>query len=107
MTPREERGLQLVLSVRCGIKRKGGVWIVPSQTGVGKYTVCIDPQNPHCSCPDHEATGQRCKHIYAAEYVYQRELFDDGTEVETETITVSTKRRTYPEGEKGSELFLK
>jgi transposase len=95
MNAREERGLQIVLSARYGIKRKGGVWIVPSQSGNGKYTVCLDPNSPHCSCPDHEETGCRCKHIYAAEYVYQRELFDDGSVAETETITVSTKRATY------------
>ena len=98
MTPREERGLQLVLQVRYGIKKKGGVWIVPSQTGSGKkYTVCLDAESPHCSCPDHEETGGRCKHIYAAQYVYQRELFDDGSVAETETLTISTKRKTYPQ----------
>ena len=98
MDAREERGLQLVLSVRYQIKKKGGVWIVPSQTGSGKkYTVCLDAECPHCSCPDHEETGRRCKHIYAAQYVYQRELFDDGSVAETETLTIHTKRKTYPQ----------
>ena len=98
MDAREQRGLQLVLPVRYEIKKKGGVWIVPSQTGSGKkYTVCLDAESPHCSCPDHEETGGRCKHIYAAQYVYQRELFDDGSVAETETLTVHTKRTTYPQ----------
>jgi hypothetical protein len=39
----------------------------------------------------------RCTHICAPEYVYQRELFYDGTVAETETITVNTKRTTYPQ----------
>jgi transposase len=95
---REERGLQIVLFARYQITKKGGVWLVPSQTGQGpKYTVCLDAEEPHCSCPDHAETGRRCKHIYAAEYVYQRQLFDDGSVAETETITVSQKRVTYPQ----------
>jgi hypothetical protein len=33
--------------------------------------------------------GHKCKHIFAAEIVYQRELFPDGTEVETKTVTLT------------------
>jgi transposase len=98
MNAREERGLQLVLSRRVEIKQKGGVWLVPSATNRGrKYTVCLDKESPHCSCPDHEENQCRCKHIFAAEYVYQRQLFDDGSVTETETVTLSTKRTTYPQ----------
>jgi hypothetical protein len=92
MTPeevkaREQRGLTIAATTK--LVKKGQVWIVPSQTGNGKYTVCPDAATPHCSCPDHEVHGQRCKHIYAVQYTIQRELFDDGTEAVTKTLTVT------------------
>jgi transposase len=78
--------------------QKGNVWLVPAQTGKGRYTVSPDDTHPHCTCPDHEERGCECKHIYAVRFVIQRELFDDGTEVETRQLTVvSEKRKTYPQ----------
>ena len=65
MNAREERGL--AIAAMCKIEHKGGVYLVPSQSGKGRYTVCPDAEHPHCSCPDHETTGDRCKHIYAVE----------------------------------------
>ena len=43
--------------------------------------------------------GVKCKHIYAVEYVIQREFnFFDGTVTETQTVTVKeTVKRTYPQ----------
>lgn len=38
-------------------------------TGNGKYTVCPDSENPHCTCLDHETRGVKCKHIFAVEFV--------------------------------------
>lgn len=71
---------------------------MPSQFGKGTYTVCPDEQQPHCTCPDHEERGCECKHIFAVRFVIQRELFDDGTEVETRQLTVTeTCRKTYPQ----------
>jgi len=85
--PREQRGL--VIAATCNVKKKGGAWIVPSQSGGGRYTVVPDKDSPHCSCPDHETTGGKCKHIFAVEFVIQRQLFDDGTEQVTRTMTVT------------------
>jgi len=45
----------------------------------GTYTVCPDPAQPHCTCPDHADTGHKCKHIYAVEYVVRREQNADGS----------------------------
>src|SRR6478752_6598837 len=85
MTPREERGLVIAATAR--IQQKGKVWLVPSQTGNGgRYTVSPDDAHPHCSCPDHEETGCECKHIFAVRYVIQRELFDDGSVIEQESL---------------------
>jgi transposase len=90
MTPREERGL--VIAATQKLTQKGKVWLVPSQSGKGKYTVCPDPDNPFCSCPDHEETGEKCKHLFAVEFTVKREQAADGTVVETKTMTFSEKK---------------
>lgn len=96
MTPREERGL--LIAAKSRIRQQSGKWLVPSQSDLHKkYTVSPNDNQPHCTCPDHELTGAVCKHIYAVRIVIQRELFDDGTEVETRQITVTEKRKTYPQ----------
>src|SRR5258707_15685061 len=68
-------------------------WEVPLQTGKGKYTVDIDGEVPHCTCPDYELRGLKCKHIYAVEYTIKHET---STEDDTTTVTTTiTKRVTY------------
>lgn len=61
MCEREQRGLAIAALSR--IVQKGAVWIVPSQTGKGKYTVSPDEQTPYCSCQDHETTGAPCGNV--------------------------------------------
>jgi transposase len=92
---REQRGILIAATSK--LVKKGGLWLVPSQSGKGKYTVCPDKDCPHCSCPDHETTGKECKHIYAARIVIQRELFDDGSVVETRELTITETRKSYPQ----------
>lgn len=71
---------------------KGGLWLVPSQSGPNKYRVNPDPESPRCDCPDFEARQLRCKHIYAVEITLQREFTNDGdTQTVTETVTVKRK----------------
>src|SRR5262245_34368212 len=92
MTPREERGL--VIAATKQITRSGKDWIVPSQNSNKKYTV--RPDKGYCSCPDHDALNIKCKHLFAVEFVKQRELFPDGTETVTATVKVTeTIRKTY------------
>lgn len=94
--PRQQRGLQIAAMAK--IVRKGTAWIVPSQSGNGRYTVCPDAHAPHCTCPDHETRGVRCKHIIAVEIVIQRERNADGSTTVTQTMTVQqTVRKTYPQ----------
>jgi hypothetical protein len=97
MCAREERGT--LIAAVCNIIRKGAVWLVPSQSGEGKYTVSPDEQSPYCSCPDHETRGVTCKHIFAVRMVIEREHNSDGSETVTQTtmITATTKRKTYPQ----------
>src|SRR2546426_8543209 len=68
---REQRGLRIAAT--CKLTKKGGIWLVPSQSGHGRYTVSLDPEAPHCTCPDHETRGLKCKHIFAIEFALKRE----------------------------------
>jgi transposase len=89
MNTREEKGKEI--AARLKIVRKDNKWIVPSQTGKGKYTVDIDGEVPHCTCPDYELRGLKCKHIYAVEYTMKQE-----TDPENHTTTITrTMRVTY------------
>jgi transposase len=91
ISEREIKALQIAAKTQ--LKRKGNVWIVPSQAGHGEYEVRPDPQAPRCTCPDYEFRNARCKHIVAVEYVLMREEKPDGSTVVTETMKVT--RKTY------------
>lgn len=93
---RQQRGLEIAATAN--LVRKGSVWLVPSQSGKGPYTVCPDEVQPYCNCPDHETRGMKCKHIFAVEYAISRERNADGTTTVTETVTVQkTVKKTYPQ----------
>ena len=98
MDAREQRGLEIAAKAR--IEQKGNRWFVPSQSRSATrhgshYLVKPDASNPQCTCPDHETRQIKCKHIWAVEFVIQRELtFDQETNTETVTETV-TVRQTY------------
>jgi transposase len=92
LNSRQLRGLEIAATAN--IVKKGDAWIVPSQSGKGLYTVCPDPHDPHCSCPDHETRGVRCKHIIAVEHVIHRRRNADGTTTVTERVTL---QKTYPQ----------
>ncbi len=91
MNERQQRGLLIAATQK--LTQKGKVWLVPSQTGNGKkYTVCPDADCPFCSCPDHEETGGKCKHIFAVEFAMKRDKAADGTVTETRTYTITEKK---------------
>jgi hypothetical protein len=88
MDPRQQR--DMMIAALCKISRKkAGLWTVPSQTGNGQYWVKLDQEHPTCTCKDFEARHQECKHVFAVEYVAQRETSDDGTETLTEAMRVT------------------
>lgn len=89
MNMREQKGIEI--AQRLKIVQQDNKWIGPSQTGKGKYTVDIDGKVPHCTCPDYELRGFKCKHIYAVEYPMKQEL---DSEQETAPVT-KMKRPTY------------
>lgn len=65
---REQRGAEL--AARRKIMQTTDGWIVPSQSGNGRYTVSLDLDR--CSCPDHELRKTKCKHMYAVEFAIQQ-----------------------------------
>jgi transposase len=92
ISEREQRGL--AIAALCRIDKKDGLWTVPSQSGNGKYTVSHGPLGCHCTCPDHETRGVKCKHIYAVEFTIEREVHGDGSETLTRSMTI-TEKVTY------------
>ncbi len=72
ISEREQRGL--AIAALCKIDKQDGAWLVPSQSGNGKYKVFHDGAAPRCTCPDFETRNQKCKHIFAVEYQIQREV---------------------------------
>lgn len=96
MCERQERGI--VIADRCRIEKTGNFWIVPSQTNNSKYVVNIREDEAHCTCPDHETRGVKCKHIFAVELVSQRQENPDGSVTVTQAVrTTEVIKRTYPQ----------
>jgi len=98
---RKQRGMEIAALAR--IEKKDGAWLVPSVTNPRstRYKVNIDGEKATCTCADYETRGCRCKHIYAVEYAIRREqsveVEPDGTTTVTETVTITQKRKTYPQ----------
>lgn len=92
MDARQERGLRIAALSK--IEKNPLGWKVPSQSGNGSYVVAIG-EKPYCTCPDFETRRQPCKHIYAVEYVIQREIHADGSETYKESVKV-TYRQEWP-----------
>jgi len=92
---RRQRGL--AIAAVCRITQKNGQWRVPSQTGNGFYQVNPEPSNPfvpQCTCKDFEERGQPCKHVFAVQFVIQREANADGSETVTKTLTITERSTT-------------
>jgi transposase len=69
MDLREQKGLEIAALSK--ISRKGDFYFVPSQSGKGRYKVRLGPDE--CACPDFQSNKAKCKHIYAVEFMLQRE----------------------------------
>ena len=86
--PRQLRGAQI--AAVSNIRKRGDIWLVPSQPSSGTYSVRLGAPHPTCSCPDQQLRRVRCKHIRAVEISVKREEKPDGT-----TVVTETKRTTY------------
>jgi hypothetical protein len=87
MDVREQRGLAIADTIK--LRRKGSIWIVPSQVGHGMYTVNLKGEMPTCSCLDHETRRLKCKHIHAVEFTVKREVRPDGSSLTTRSVRVT------------------
>lgn len=85
LNERELKGREI--AKRGPFKQRGGVWLVPSQSNPGTYVV--DSATRECSCPDFEARGQPCKHVFAVEYRTTHEVAPDGTTTVTKTVRMT------------------
>ena len=95
MDARQQRGLEI--AAKSKIRRQDDIWLVPSQAKDGdRYTVIPGFK---CSCPDHETRQVKCKHLWAVEYVMERETDENGVVIsETEAVRVTkVTRKTYPQ----------
>jgi transposase len=99
MNMREQKGHAIAANVK--LTQKGGLWLVPSQSGQGQYTVNYASENPRCNCPDFELRHNKCKHIFAVEFSIVRtrttvtETKADGQTTTITTDTVKVTRKTY------------
>jgi len=83
----QERGLAIANSNT--VKRNKLGWQVPSQSGQGTYIVSLDHGEPFCTCGYFETEHKKCQHIYAVEFIVQRETKPDGTVTETRTVKIT------------------
>lgn len=90
METREQRGIALAKAK--SIKRKGALWVVPSQSGAGTYIVEPGTQQPNCTCPDFESRGIKCKHLYAVEYTIRHSVNDKGEATFEQTMRVTYRQ---------------
>jgi transposase len=95
MSIRQQKGLQI--AERANITRDGRLYLVPSQSGKGKYKVDADKRQ--CTCPDYDFRREPCKHLYAVEYVIEKTktTITDAQGTTTTTETVKVTRKTYPQ----------
>ena len=66
----------------------GACWIVTSATGVGSYAVNAEERT--CTCPDHETTAMKCKHMHAVEIVMSETITETVVEADGSTTTTET-----------------
>src|SRR5579864_4309869 len=99
MDARELKGQEIAATKKLR-QNSCGMWLVPSQSGPGEYSVSLENiDEPTCTCPDFEERNQPCKHVFAVAYFVVAQTNADGSTTVTETLTVSAtkQRKTYPQ----------
>jgi transposase len=87
---RELKALEIAARSKIGFD--GTSWLVPSQTGLRKYRVVLDPK-PSCECDDFALRNQNCKHIIACGVVRERDY--NGTNPTVIVADKPPKKPTY------------
>ncbi|MFN8585621.1 MAG: IS5 family transposase [Dehalococcoidia bacterium] len=88
--PRAVRGLELAVGMVNRIRSSGDHWVVPSESGEGRYRVY--PDEERCTCADYDLRQVRCKHQWAVEFIRQYQVAPDGTETVTEVARVTYRQ---------------
>ena len=91
MSIREAKGREIADRFR--IVKNGNLYLVPSQSGKGKYKV--DLERGRCNCPDFEFTQAKCKHLFAVELIVRRErktVTETNADGSTKTTVTETSR---------------
>jgi transposase len=95
MDMRELKGLEI--AARCRIEYKDGAWLVPSQSGNGKYRVTLGSDGARCECEDFQLRLQECKHVHAAKLARQRDHGGAAPQMDTDTVpTRPTYKQDWP-----------
>src|SRR4051794_8365877 len=92
MNARQQRGKEIANLFR--IIERNGRWCVPSTSDNGKYYIEYSETKSSCSCKDFAKQGEKCKHIYAVEFVIKGDL---EPEPEPEPDPISIRKRTTAE----------
>lgn len=87
MDARQERGMQI--AALAPINKGEFGFVVPSQTMRGKSYIVAGDAAKVCTCPDFAERHEPCKHIFAVEFVIQRQLNEDGSETYTQVERVT------------------
>ena len=89
---RRQRGMAIAALIPVEKNRLG--YKVPSQSGNGSYVVSVDGE-PFCTCQDFQERQKPCKHIFAVDFIIQREERLGGDAIATKAMRV-TYRRDWP-----------
>jgi putative transposase len=86
---RETKGLEIAMARENQITRiDRATYVVLSQSGNGKYVVCLSEKEWRCECPDHRFRGVKCKHIWAVEFsLKMREQVRQSLVIEEVTVS--------------------
>lgn len=90
MDAREMKALEI--AAKCRIVFDGCAYLVPSQSGSGRYRVTLAPE-ASCACEDFQLRKQPCKHILAVRLVRERDGQDG-------VVTVAEPPTPAPQPEK-------
>jgi len=95
--PRQARGLALAKTKAKSFRQiAGDTYLVPSATTAGNSGYVVDLVAGKCTCPDHEKTGDTCKHQWALRYFRHELELPDGSTVVTEALIRRTYRQDWP-----------
>jgi transposase len=89
MDLRELKALEI--AARSRITWNGEAWMVPSQSGPGRYAVTLTPK-ASCTCDDFSLRTLPCKHVIAARLVWERDHGGKAPKIDT---TETPKKKTY------------